>query len=148
MSLEAFERWISWLSRFCLIVSPIQIAMAMVLFSDDRIAFGLSGLMGVFTGLILKRAASRFPEAPLAGVILVERLYYYLVMPTVFFGFVYICFTNDIFFDSSVGIVFIAFNAFISITVLYVVRVLINNAKHLASSQQVDNRTFGGVHNI
>jgi predicted permease len=93
--------------------------------------------MGVFTGLILKRAASRFQGAPLSGVILVEKAYYYLVMPTVLFEFVYRCLTNDIFFKSSAGIVLIVFSAFLSIAMLYVVRVLINNAKELAGSQQV-----------
>jgi hypothetical protein len=91
--------------------------------------------MGVCTGLILRRAVSRFREAPLAGVILVEKAFYYLVIPTVFFGFVYRCLTNNIFLSSSAGIIFVAFNAFLLVAVLYVVRVLINNAKHLAGSQ-------------
>jgi hypothetical protein len=135
MSLEAFERCISMLSFFCLVVSPIQIAAASIFLFDDRIAFGLSGVIAGCTGLIPKRAVSRFREAPLAGVILVEKVFYYLVIPTALFGFVYRCLTNDIDLDSSAGIMFVAFNAFLSVAVLYVVRALINNAKLLAGSQ-------------
>ena len=75
MSLEAFGRCISMLSIFCLVVSPIQIAAALIFLFDDRIAFGLAGVIAGCTGLILERAVSRFREAPLAGVILVEKYF-------------------------------------------------------------------------
>jgi hypothetical protein len=58
-----------------------------------------------------------------------------LFIPTALFGSVYRCLTNDIDLGSSAGIMFVAFNAFLSVAVLYVVRALINNAKLLAGSQ-------------
>ncbi len=107
ITLDAFERWAWRIAMLCLLSPVIYVPMA-VLF-EDRIFLAIHGTVAFFIGLILKIGLGRLRTNPTSAVWLIERSFYLAVADAVPV-FLYMCWTNQIFFTSVLGIAFFMLN--------------------------------------
>jgi predicted permease len=53
-------------------------------------------------------ASYKFRETPISNIMLVERVFYYVFIPGIFFASIYQCLANKEFIESAFGVIFVA----------------------------------------
>jgi hypothetical protein len=128
ISLERFERWVSRLALFLLVVSPLQLASAMMFFSGNRI-FAIAYTVSFFlVALILKCALGRFKTNIRLALLFVE-VAFYVAFASIAAAFVQMFLTEEM---SKIKIAFCAANVVLIICMFFLIKTTIDAAKRTA----------------